>query len=201
MTRLCASFDAEGDVVGGLLQRLLVNGDGPGVVRDGPLRAVGELPGSSQVVLAPGQILLRMIVAGRSQIRATLGQRERLFESRDRSRGIGSQEEDTLLDVGDHLLTQQALIAGALSQQGLVELLRAQEVRLGGLGPSECDLEIGGLDGGPGRVAPDQGVGRIGLREDTVVEGQCGLGLGTMGLGEARAAGKLRGRRGRPVSL
>ena len=156
-------FDAQGDVVGGLVQRLLINGDGPGVMRDGPLGAVGELPGSSQVVLAPGQILLRMVVVGRRQIHATPGQRERLFESRDRSRGILPQEEDTQLDVRDHLLTQQALIAGALSQQGLVEPLGAQEVRLGGLRPSERELEIGGLDGGLGRVAPDQGVGRIGL--------------------------------------
>ena len=102
------------------------------------------------------------------------------------------EEEDTQLDKRDHLITQQALIAGALSQQSLVEPLCTQEVRLGGLRPSQAELEIGGLDGGPGRVAPDQGVGRIGLREDPVVEGQCGLGLGTMGLAEARAAGKPR---------
>ena len=66
----------------------------------------------------------------------------------------------------------------------------AQEVRLGGLGPSDRELEIGGLDCSPCRVAPDQRVGRIGLREDPVVEGQRGLGLGMVGLGEARAPGK-----------
>ena len=94
--------------------------------------------------------------------------------------------------MGDHLLAQEVFIAGALSEQSRVEPLGAQEVRLGGLWPSKRELEIGGLDGGPGRVVLDQRVGRISLREDPVVEGERGLGLGTMGLGEARASGKLR---------